>query len=151
LFVNGKIDHLGFALRADAASMAWRAGRSRQTFSTAYIESITDAELAKWAAKPRSAIFCCNDMVAMQIWHRLTSAGISVPGRVLLAGFDGDGLGNLVDLTTVAFDGEAVGQSALVAMRRLLQNQHKRPGRRDEKRVVTPVKLHTGNTTRGWE
>ena len=86
----------------------------RRLVVEAQIDSITDAELSAFAGKRHAAIFCCNDMIAVRMWHRLNRLGLRMPEDMLLAGFNGDGHGRMVDLTTAAFDGEAVGAAAFV-------------------------------------
>ena len=49
-----------------------------------------------------TAIVGSNDEVAAAVLPRLAAAGLSVPGDVALAGFDGSGLAEALDLTTVA-------------------------------------------------
>ena len=54
----------------------------------------------------------------MQVWHRARSLGISIPGDLKLAGFDGDEYGALVGLTTAEFDSERLAETAFDAILR---------------------------------
>lgn len=69
------------------------------------------------------AIFCSNDQMALGALHALTEASISVPGDVMLVGFD-DQPGTeffTPGLTTVAQDFAALGRAALESIKGILQ------------------------------
>jgi DNA-binding LacI/PurR family transcriptional regulator len=103
---------------------------------------LTDQDLRRIAKRPNAAIFCSNDRGAMQVWHRLQSLGLSVPGEVKLAGFDGDEYGALVGLTTAQFDSEGLAKTAFDAIDELVAQ-----GTTEIVDATVPVVLRTGLTS----
>ena len=141
-FVQAVSDHLGHIERWRGTRETWLAEASADTLENIALEDLTDADLKRIAALPAAAIFCSNDRGAMQIWHRLRRLGISVPGNVKLAGFDGDEYGSLVGLTTALFDSVALAKTAFDAVLDLIAN-----GRTESVNAAVPVALRTGATS----
>jgi LacI family transcriptional regulator len=67
---------------------------------------------------PPTALLATNDYVARGAMEALESAGISVPHRVSVVGYDDFGLGTSPPLSTVRADLEEVGKLAMEALRR---------------------------------
>lgn len=59
-----------------------------------------------------SALFACNDFMAIGAIRRLTEAGLRVPEDVSVAGFDDIDLAPIVDLTTVRQDMRQLGRES---------------------------------------
>jgi len=78
----------------------------------------------------------------MQVWHRAKGLGLSIPGDVKLAGFDGDEYGALVGLTTAEFDSEGLAQMAFDAIVQLVAG-----GATQLVEASVPVVLRTGATS----
>jgi LacI family transcriptional regulator len=141
-FVQVVSDHLGHVERWEATRQTWLAQSPPDTLDKVALSSLSDAQLKRIAGRAGAAIFCSNDRGAMQIWHRLQRLGISVPGDVKLAGFDGDEYGSLVGLTTALFDSEALAETAFDAILDLIAH-----GRTEIVDVAVPVVLRMGNTS----
>jgi len=141
-FVQVVTEHLGHIERWRGTRETWLEHASADTLEKIAYEDLTDADLKKIAARAGSAIFCSNDRGAMQVWHRLQRLGISVPGNVKLAGFDGDEYGLLVGLTTALFDSVALAETAFDAILDLIAN-----GRTEIVNAAVPVALRTGSTS----
>lgn len=62
---------------------------------------------------PADAIIAGNDMMALGALHVLRQAGIAVPDRVAVAGFDDVPLARYLDLSTVSVDIVGMGQRAI--------------------------------------
>jgi LacI family transcriptional regulator len=78
------------------------------------------------AARPDlTAVFAFNDLVALGAYRAVRRLGLAVPGDVALLGFDGLGLGELLDpqLTTVAIDKRRMGELAVAQVERLLAGE----------------------------
>jgi len=142
LFVHAVRDHLGHAQRWDGARRAWAAKRSAAGLTRVFADELDDESLARFAGRKHAAIFCSNDFAALQIWHRLQETGIGVPQDVLLAGFDGDRAGSLIDLTTVVFDGAGIARIAFAALAASLAGKETKLGA-----ARVPVSLRIGVTT----
>lgn len=141
-FVQVVAEHLGHVERWRGARQTWLDVGSPDTIENIALDDLTDAQLKKIAGRAGAAIFCSNDRGAMQIWHRLQRLGISVPGDVKLAGFDGDEYGSLVGLTTARFDSEALAETAFDAILDLISN-----GSTEIVNSAVPVVLRTGATS----
>jgi DNA-binding LacI/PurR family transcriptional regulator len=141
-FVQYAFDHLGHIERFRGARETWNKHCSPDTLSKIAHEELTDQDLRQIAKRPNAAIFCSNDRGAMQVWHRLQSLGISVPGEVKLAGFDGDEYGALVGLTTAQFDSEGLAKTAFDAIVELVAR-----GTTEIVDATVPVVLRTGLTS----
>jgi len=141
-FVQYAFDHLGHIERWRGARETWAKNCSLSTIEKIAHQDLTDADLRRIVARPGSAIFCSNDRGAMQVWHRLRSLGISVPGDVKLAGFDGDEYGALVGLTTAQFDSEGLAETAFNAILELVAH-----GTTDIVEATVPVVLRSGTTS----
>ena len=121
-FVQVVADHLGHIERWRGTRQTWAEHSSASTLEKVALDDLTDNHLKRIAARKGAAIFCSNDRGAMQVWHRLHDLGISVPGDVKLAGFDGDEYGALVGLTTALFDSAALAEKAFSAILALISN-----------------------------
>lgn len=121
-FVQVVAEHLGHVERWRGTRQTWAEHGSPETLERIALEELTDEQLERIAARKGAAIFCSNDRGAMQLWHRLHRLGISVPGDVKLAGFDGDEYGALVGLTTALFDSEALAEKAFTAIWGLIKD-----------------------------
>ena len=73
------------------------------------------------------ALICVNDYVAIQTMTALKQLGISIPGQIMVAGFDGTAQATVVEpaLTTVQIPGAEIGRIAAD----LLLNRIANPGR----------------------
>jgi len=141
-FVQYAFDHLGHIERWRGARETWAKHATLRTLEKVSHRDLSDADLERIARQPNSAIFCSNDRGAMQVWHRLTSLGFSVPGDVKLAGFDGDEYGALVGLTTAQFDSEGLAETAFNAILELVAH-----GTTEIVEAAVPVVLRTGITS----
>jgi LacI family transcriptional regulator len=121
-FVQVVGDHLGHIERWRGTRQTWAEHSSASTLEKVALDDLTNNHLKRIADRKGAAIFCSNDRGAMQIWHRLYELGISVPGDVKLAGFDGDEYGALVGLTTALFDSDALAEKAFSAILGLIAN-----------------------------
>lgn len=141
-FVQYVSDHLGHIERWRGTRETWSKRRSPETLEKISYQDLTDADLLRISKCPNAAIFCSNDRGAMEVWHRARRLGLSIPGDVKLAGFDGDEYGALVGLTTAEFDSEGLAHLAFDAILDLVG--------RDPTEVVdssVPVVLRTGATS----
>lgn len=70
--------------------------------------------VARIVASGATAVCCANDRMALGVLAGLRDAGVDVPGRVSVTGFDGldDGAYYVPTLTTVLFDFRALGAAA---------------------------------------
>jgi LacI family transcriptional regulator len=141
-FAQYAFDHLGHVERWRGARETWAKHASLDTLEKIAHEDLSDAELKRIARRPNAAIFCSNDRGAMQVWHRLQTLGLSVPGDVKLAGFDGDEYGALVGLTTAQFDSEGLAKMAFDAIVELVSQ-----GTTEIVDAAVPVVLRTGTTS----
>lgn len=142
LFVQTRCDHLGHQQRWDGAREAWLAQRPANHLTRVFADDLADAALTQIAGQKASAIFCSNDFCAMQVWHRLQRLGIAVPGKILLAGFDGDRAGSLIGLTTAVFEGQTLGRRALE-----LLEAHLAGNGTDSDQTLLPIRIRVGQTT----
>lgn len=71
---------------------------------------------------PPTAVYCASDMMALGFMNQVQAAGISVPGDVSVAGFDGIDIADywVPALTTVAQPCEAMGRAAAMRLLGLL-------------------------------
>ena len=82
-------------------------------------------ELLRSAQRP-SAIFACNDMMAIGVLRAASEAGLRVPEEVALVGFDDIDLASYTNppLTTVCQDKARVSEIAVdMLMRRMQDNE----------------------------
>jgi DNA-binding LacI/PurR family transcriptional regulator len=141
-FVHVVSEHLSHDQRWEGARKAWLERGPASNLSRVCIDELGDEELVRLAELDNAAIFCSNDMGAMQIWHRLLKLGVSVPGQVKLAGFDGNDYGALIDLTTALFDSSAMAELAFSSMFELLSKD--KPSIGDQ---WIPITVRIGTTT----
>ena len=142
LFVQVEAEHLSHVERWRGTRESWLERESASTLTRHFLAEITDAQLESFAGLDGAAIFCSHDRGAMQLWHRLQRLGVSVPGDVKLAGFDGDEYAGFVGLTSAVFDSEALAEAAFSAMIDLLSN--------DPSKLIVesiPIILRTGTTS----
>ncbi|WP_253204122.1 LacI family DNA-binding transcriptional regulator [Rhizobium sp. X9] len=78
------------------------------------------------ARKRPDAIFCANDLMAMGAMEAVKAAGLTVPGDVLIAGFDDipSAAWPSFDLTTVRQDGDAMIDRAMDQLARMVEGEH---------------------------
>jgi DNA-binding LacI/PurR family transcriptional regulator len=141
-FVQVVTDHLAHEERWRGTKQTWLEHSSGAKLRKLVIDELTDEILMKIAARGDAAIFCSNDLGAMQVWHHLHRLGIRVPQDLKLAGFDGDEYGALVGLTTVLFDSEALAQKAFSGLHRLITKDTDKFGQES-----IPTTLRIGTTT----
>jgi DNA-binding LacI/PurR family transcriptional regulator len=141
-FVQVVAEHLGHVERWRGTGQTWVEEHAPETLEKVALSDLTDAQLEHIAGRAGAAIFCSNDRGAMQIWHRLQGLGISVPGDVKLAGFDGDEYASLVGLTTARFNSEALAETAFDAILELISH-----GSSEVMNIAVPVALRTGTTS----
>src|SRR5207244_2152524 len=123
VFVQIEDQHLSHIERWKGTKETWHELAGDSSLSKLTLDELTDAKLRELAARGSAAIFCSNDHGAMQVWHRLRRLGISPPGDLKLAGFDGDEYVELIGLTTAVFDSEALAAPAFTRLIALLSNQ----------------------------
>ena len=96
------------------------------------------------AAAGRVGVFAVGDSLAVGLMRRLLEAGVEVPGKVGICGFDGIDQSRLVgiQLTTVAQDVDGVGRrAAQLAIERI------REPASEPRQVTMPVALMRRGTT----
>jgi DNA-binding LacI/PurR family transcriptional regulator len=142
LFVLGNPEHLGQQQRWDSVRETWLKHHSLNTLLFCQRDEVTDQLLAGFIEQENAAIFCSNDMCALEIWHDLQRLRIRVPEQVLLAGFDAEVSSSMFGLTSAAFDGEALGRAAFQVLMRQLKGEDPL-----EKHTVIPVDIRIGQTT----
>jgi len=143
LFVQGVRDHLGHETRWAGTREAWIESEPLEKLTFCLLEELTDGVLEDFASRPEGGIFCSNDRCALEVWHHLQRLGTRVPEQVLLSGFDGEPIGDLIGLTTAVFDGEALGRRALEILMKRFEG-----GVEPDTDIVIPVKIREGRTTR---
>jgi LacI family transcriptional regulator len=96
------------------------------------------------SAQPPTAVFVCNDMMAIGALHALHEAGIAVPGALSIVGFDDIELAAYTapPLTSVAQPKEAIGTGAAAL---LLERLH--DGRTEPRRAILQPQLHRRAST----
>ena len=144
LFVMGDRDHLGQQQRWASTRETWLKHNALDTLLFCHKEEVTDQFLADFAAQPNAAIFCSNDLCALEVWNRLQRLRIRVPEQVLLAGFDAEVSSNMLGLTSAAFDGEALGQAVFQTLITRLTGDSPAA---DQRHVLVPVEIQIGRTT----
>jgi LacI family transcriptional regulator len=90
------------------------------------------------SARPPSAVFVCNDLMAIGALHAAHAAGVNVPGDLSVVGFDDIELAAYTTpgLTTVAQPKEAIGTAAAkLVLERL------RDGRSEPRRLILQPEL----------
>ncbi|MBM9506312.1 LacI family DNA-binding transcriptional regulator [Actinacidiphila acididurans] len=95
-----------------------------------------------------SAVFVANDQMALGVMRALREAGLSVPGRVAVAGFDDIPESEFFapPLTTVRQDFAAVGQASIRLLVSRLEAATAQAGD-DERVVIEPRLIVRGSTT----
>jgi len=96
------------------------------------------------APRPPTAVFVCNDMMAIGALHAAHEAGIAVPAQLSVVGFDDIELAAYTSppLTTVAQPKEAIGTGAAGLLLERL-----RDGRTEPRRTVLQPALHLRSST----
>lgn len=89
-------------------------------------------------------IFATNDMMALGALHALLEAGISVPEKVKIVGFDDITLSAFcqIPLTTITQDTRTIGELSVENL--LSQMQGEKPQR---KNIIVPISLHVRAST----
>jgi DNA-binding LacI/PurR family transcriptional regulator len=95
-----------------------------------------------------TAVFVANDQMALGVMRALREAGLSVPGRVAVAGFDDIPESEFFapPLTTVRQDFAAVGQASIRLLVSRLEAATVQAGD-DERVVIEPRLIVRGSTT----
>jgi LacI family transcriptional regulator len=90
------------------------------------------------SARPPSAVFVCNDLMAIGALHAAHAAGVNVPGDLSVVGFDDIELAAFTTpgLTTVAQPKEAIGTAAVKLLLERL-----RDGRSEPRRLILQPEL----------
>lgn len=141
-FVRVVDEHLSHDQRWEGTRESWLERAPAASLHEVHARELSDDTLKELADRGDAAIFCSNDMGAMQVWHRLRLLGISVPDHVRLAGFDGDEYGALIGLTTALFDSAAMADKAFSSLLGLLKKNKKSIG--DES---IPITMRIGTTS----
>jgi DNA-binding LacI/PurR family transcriptional regulator len=142
LFVLGSGDHLGHQRRWAAARQAWLLDHPLETLWFCHKGELTDSFLQDFTGKAGAAIFCSNDLCALEVWHHLQLLSVPVPGQVLLAGFDAEVSSTLIGLTSARYDGETLGRKAFEMLMGQLKGD-----KSAERQVLVPVEICIGRTT----
>jgi DNA-binding LacI/PurR family transcriptional regulator len=149
-----RIGHLAAAW--DAPTFHAREAARRRVLSDAGIDpgeqprvttpiGIEDAHAASGellAAEP-TAIFCDDDFIAAGLYLAAREQGVRIPDDLSVVGFDDMDFARVLHpaLTTVALDGERLGETAFELLEARLA------GRRTRKRVVLPAELLVRDST----
>ncbi|SEF89971.1 transcriptional regulator, LacI family [Actinacidiphila yanglinensis] len=101
---------------------------------------------ARGGALPVTAVFVANDQMALGVLRAFREAGLSVPGKVAIAGFDDIPEAEFFapPLTTVRQDFAAVGQASIRMLIDQLESGVVRP---DERVVIEPRLIVRGSST----
>ncbi|WP_141503006.1 LacI family DNA-binding transcriptional regulator [Paenibacillus luteus] len=93
---------------------------------------------------PPTALFCCNDLLAIGALQAAKELGLRVPEQVSLIGFDNTILAEVTDppLTTVAQPTKEMGQLAVDSLVAMLED-----GDKDDKRIVLQPELVVRQST----
>lgn len=145
LFVMGNREHLGQQQRWTSTREAWLKRFPLNTLLFCHKEELTEQLLTDFVAQEHAAIFCSNDLCALEVWNLLQRLRIRVPEQVLLAGFDAEVSSNMLGLTSAVFEGEALGQAAFQMLMSRLKNDSTCES---EKHIVIPVTIKIAQTTR---
>ncbi|MBI2094759.1 MAG: LacI family DNA-binding transcriptional regulator [Candidatus Omnitrophica bacterium] len=91
--------------------------------------------------KKVTAIFCCNDNMAIGAIHKLKQLGVRCPGKISVVGYDDEARGQHLQpaLTTVHVGTQELGQAAITKLLEFLKE-----GKKDKfygERTVLPVSL----------
>jgi DNA-binding LacI/PurR family transcriptional regulator len=91
-----------------------------------------------------SAVLTFNDRSAMGLIDALVRAGVDIPGRIAVAGYDDSPIARLahIDLTTVSQETEELTEHAVRALIERLED-----GRSEDREVVVPPRLVIRGTT----
>jgi LacI family transcriptional regulator len=143
LFVMGDREHLGQQQRWTCTRETWLKHNPLNTLLFCHKEELTGQLLTDFVAQENAAIFCSNDLCALEVWNFLQRLRIRVPEQVLLAGFDAEVSSNMLGLTSAVFDGEALGRLAFETLSARLKGRAQ-----PATHTVIPVELHIGQTTR---
>ncbi len=107
---------------------------------------------------PPTAVYCASDMMALGFMSQVQAAGLSVPGDVSVAGFDGIDIADywVPALTTVAQPCEAMGKAAAARILRLLgaetpeEDDAPPPPLREELEVTVRIAASTAAPSDRW-
>ncbi len=92
------------------------------------------------------ALLCANDFIAIHLMMALKQMGVSIPDRVMVAGFDGTPQSAVVEpsLTTVQIPGAEIGRLAADILLERIEN----PGRPFRSTYVRTVPIWRASTMR---
>ena len=95
-------------------------------------------------APDATAVMAPNDFAALGALEAADHAGIDVPGRLSVTGYDNIAIARMgrIDLTTVEQPAEEMGRTAVQLLRGRIED-----GRSTPEHLVLPPKLITGTTT----
>ena len=155
LFINGPADRSQSQLRRAGVEDVWRALElpaaalivldGDDTIASGY--RLTEQLLASAPAGklPFTALFACNDLMAVGALRALKARGVAVPGEVEVIGFDDIELAHLIDppLSTVSQPALEMGARAAENLLRQMTGKAARP-----KTVVLKPSLVLRGTTR---
>ncbi|MCX6992657.1 MAG: LacI family DNA-binding transcriptional regulator [Kiritimatiellaeota bacterium] len=120
LLVQVRTDHLGHNARLAGARQTWLKQRPAKSLTRCVMSELDDEALIKFVRQGNGAIFCSNDLGALQLWHRFVQLGLKMPDDVRLAGFDGEEAALLAGITTMIFDWHTLATTAMKTMFQLL-------------------------------
>ncbi len=140
LFVGVQKNHIGHEERWNGARKAWMEKMSLHTATFCSIDEITDEILSAFSKEKGGAIICSNDSGAMKVWHLLNKIPINVPDQVFLTGFDDDGSGEEIGLSTAIFNCDKFADTACELILDMIN------GGKMEKQKIIPVKIKKGKT-----
>ncbi|WP_435241068.1 LacI family DNA-binding transcriptional regulator [Streptomyces cucumeris] len=86
---------------------------------------------------PPTAVFAESDEVAIEVMGLLRSAGVDIPGRISILGFDDHHFSEWLDLTTVAQPVEEIGRAAAELARSIIDDPEADPARH----IVFPTRV----------
>lgn len=92
-----------------------------------------------------TALATASDYIAMQVLREARSAGIEVPGRLSVTGYDNNPMADQISppLTTIAVDRYETGRQMALA----LVQQHRHPGKSNQYQIITPARLVVRQST----
>jgi LacI family transcriptional regulator len=127
------------AIASAASSMRWQ--RSPRFRSPAILPGDFSEESGAEAGRllvqgqlPADAVFAANDQMAVGLIAQLADAGMSVPGDVMVAGFDDIPLARHLNpsLTTMQVKIDRLGSTAMMMLLRILRGETLGSGERDD-------------------
>jgi len=148
LFVSGRFESSDRArLRYEGYGDAMAAAglSALEALQIPFVTGNDELDLSQALASHRpTAIIASNDLLALGVIHALRREGLSVPGDVSVAGFDGIAIGRLVDppLTTIEMADASMGTTAASLLLDLAENAA------EPRHLSMGYKLKAGGTVR---